>query len=301
LIHFYKRFLPSLLTASQKVSVERRVARKEDMMTSMGMLLKVSMVLSVISTAYSYVYDRRDQDSYGTYSYDRFGYKTYTLCYDRDANPRDGCRNYRPGSDLHYQDRYNRYDRDGDYYRNLRGKVNVGKGVYREINGRDAELTCEFPRGSHLISNIVWERVGDRDYYTRDTSLRNTLGRRMEVEKIGSYGSVLIIRDWDERDKGIYRCFATRSYDSHYNYRSSYARKESVYMEVDFLPRGRSYGGRGRGDYSGYFSSNRDRDYYRDRPYSSRDYGWYRSGVKTSDDTIVIEPKKEEKKDAKKE
>ena len=26
-------------------------------------------------------------------------------------------------------------------------------------NNRDAELTCEFPRGSHLISNVVWERV----------------------------------------------------------------------------------------------------------------------------------------------
>ena len=65
-----------------------------------------------------------------------------------------------------------RYDRDDDYYDNLRGKVNVGKGqltlnivpkaqssipgVFREVNGRDAELTCEFPRGSHLISNIVW-------------------------------------------------------------------------------------------------------------------------------------------------
>jgi hypothetical protein len=28
--------------------------------------------------------------------------------------------------------------------------------------GRDAELTCEFPLGSQIISNIVWEKEGDR-------------------------------------------------------------------------------------------------------------------------------------------
>ena len=94
-----------------------------------------------------------------------------------------------------------RYDRDGDYYDNLRGKVNVGKGqltlnidpkatsliagVFREINGRDAELTCEFPRGSHLVSNIVWERVGERNSYTRSSNLRDSLGRRMEVRERG--------------------------------------------------------------------------------------------------------------------
>ena len=39
------------------VLVERRVARKEDMMTSMGWLVKVFMMFTVISTAYSY-YDR---------------------------------------------------------------------------------------------------------------------------------------------------------------------------------------------------------------------------------------------------
>ena len=60
-------------------------------------------------------------------------------------------------------------------------------GNYREINGRDAELTCEFPRGSHLISNIVWERVGDKDHYNRgvatSSSLRDYLGRRMQVRQ----------------------------------------------------------------------------------------------------------------------
>eukprot|EP00090_Calanus_glacialis_P007854 TRINITY_DN1627_c0_g1_i14.p1 TRINITY_DN1627_c0_g1~~TRINITY_DN1627_c0_g1_i14.p1 ORF type:complete len:295 (-),score=59.09 TRINITY_DN1627_c0_g1_i14:138-1022(-) len=281
------------------------------MMTSMGWLLMVFMVvLTVISTASGYVYDRSGtadkSDSYGTYSYDRYGYKSYSRCYDRDANARDNCRNYRAGADRFrgYEDRYNRpsassdrynndrtrdqqtYDRDGDYYDNLRGKVNVGKGVFREINGRDAELTCEFPRGSHLVSNIVWERVGERDSYTRSSNLRDSLGRRMEVERIGDFGSVLIIRDWDERDTGIYRCLATRSYDSSYNYRSSYGRKETIYMEIDFIPRGRSYGS--RNEYSGYSSA---RDDYRDRPYSSRDYGWFRtSGVKASEDTIVTDP-----------
>ena len=94
-----------------------------------------------------------------------------------------------------------RYDRDDDYYNNLRGKVNVGKGelilnilpkaqslipgVFREVNGRDAELTCEFPRGSHLISNIVWERVGERNSYTRSSNIRDSLGRRMEVREKG--------------------------------------------------------------------------------------------------------------------
>ena len=98
-----------------------------------------------------------------------------------------------------------RYDRDGDYYDNLRGKVNVGNGeltlnifpksqsltpgVFREVNGHDAELTCEFPRGSHLVSNIEWERVGDRNYSTRSSNLRDSLGRRMEVrEREESYG-----------------------------------------------------------------------------------------------------------------
>ena len=97
------------------------------------------------------------------------------------------------------------YDRDDDYYNNLRGKVNVGKGeltlnivpnaqssiqgVFREVNGRDAELTCEFPCGSHLVSNIEWERVGDRNYNTRSSNLRDSLGRRMEVrEREESYG-----------------------------------------------------------------------------------------------------------------
>merc|ERR1711892_1099523 len=258
------------------MGVERRVARKEDMMRSM-------------------VYDRsgsrEKQDSYGTYSYDRYGYKVYSRCYERDARARDQCRNYRAGSDHNrgYDDRYNRYDRDGDYYNDLRGKVNVGKGVFRVMNERDAELTCEFPRGSHLISNIVWDRVGDRNYYSRSNSLRDSLGRRMEVERIGDFGSVLIIRDWDERDTGIYRCLATRSYSSSYSYRSSYGRKETIYMEIDFTPRGRSYGG-SRNEYSGYFYS---RDDYRSRPYSNRDYGWFRSGVKASEDKIVIEPKGE--------
>ena len=45
------------------VSVERRVGRKEDMMTSMGWVLMVSMVLTVISTANSYTYNDRSGTS----------------------------------------------------------------------------------------------------------------------------------------------------------------------------------------------------------------------------------------------
>ena len=30
---------------------------------------------------------------------------------------------------------------------------------------------CEFPRGSHIVSNIVWEKVGDSPYgYNRSTA-----------------------------------------------------------------------------------------------------------------------------------
>merc|ERR1712123_168516 len=205
------KYEPSPPTASQKVSVERRVGRKEDMMTSMGWVLMVSMVLTFISTANSYTYNDRSgtsdkSDSYGTYTYDRYG-KTYSHCYDREALPRDNCRNYRAGADRYrgYQDQHNRPTTSSD------------------------------------------------------------------------------------RDTGIYRCLATRSYESSYSYRSAYGRKETIYMEIDFTPRDRSYGG-SRNEYSGYFSS---RDDYRPRPYSNRDYGWFRSGVKVSEDTIVIEPKGE--------
>ena len=38
------------------------------------------------------------------------------------------------------------------------------QGTYRILsNGRDVEMTCEFPGGSHLISNVIWER-SDRGY-----------------------------------------------------------------------------------------------------------------------------------------
>ena len=76
---------------------------------------------------------------------------------------------------------------------------NFIKGSFRVINGRDAELICEFPRGQHLISNIVWEKVDNRTPTAtagrwnsfansflnpgsfRSRSLRDYLGRRMEV------------------------------------------------------------------------------------------------------------------------
>ena len=72
--------------------------------------------------------------------------------------------------------RYNRYGRYGDNER-YDDKINVGQGgdlfiinmikfytpipsgEVRIINGgADAELRCEFPVGSHIISNIIWER-----------------------------------------------------------------------------------------------------------------------------------------------
>ena len=102
--------------------------------------------------------------------------------------------------------------------------------------------------------------------------MKTTIETLLKVERIGDFGSVLIIRDWDQRDTGIYRCLATRSYESSHSYRSAYGRKETIYMEIDFTPRGRSYGG-SRNEYSGYFSS---RDDYRSRPYANRDYGWFR-------------------------
>ena len=37
--------------------------------------------------------------------------------------------------------------------------VTSSSGRSRVINGgQDAELICEFPVGSHIISNIIWER-----------------------------------------------------------------------------------------------------------------------------------------------
>ena len=68
-------------------------------------------------------------------------------------------------------------------------------------------LTCDFPRGSNIVSNLVWERVGDRSYgsrrsqngYRRSSSLRDSLGRRMRVRSIGDHGSELVIEDYTER------------------------------------------------------------------------------------------------------
>ena len=113
---------------------------------------------------------------------------------------------------------------------------------------------------------------GQEDGGGRGVVLKSMIETLLKVERIGDFGSVLIIRDWDQRDTGIYRCLATRSYESSYSYRSAYGREETIYMEIDFTPRGRSYGG-SRNEYSGYFSS---RDDYRSRPNSNRDYGWFR-------------------------
>merc|ERR1711941_208643 len=144
--------------------------------------------------------------------------KKYTRCYDRYASTLDLCR---PSSYGRYNNRYDdRYDRNyngrSDYYGT---GVNLGRGTFRILrNGRDAELSCEFPRGSHLISNVIWERAdrgrGRQSYYNdyRRSSL-NLLGHRSSVRRLGDYGSILTIRDYDSSaDSGVYRCTATRSY-----------------------------------------------------------------------------------------
>merc|ERR1719350_2259007 len=157
-----------------------------------------------------------------------------------------------------------RFDRD----RNQGASTKIGSGTFR-LRGRDAVLTCDFPRGSNIVSNLVWERVGARGYGYGRSSLRDWLGRRMRVRSIGDHGSELIIEDYTERDAGIYRCVGTRSYDSYgstygsrpsygstygsrssYGYsRGGYGRTETVYMEVQFDPRDGGYSGAFGGDY----------------------------------------------------
>jgi len=249
-------------------------------------------------SSYDYNYNsynsigRSRTDEYGTYYYDRQGYRIYTVCRSRSALPREQCRYSSYGRDGYY-DSYGRYD---DYYGGSRGKVNlgsgrfegnnryegiqneesrkIGKGTFRVFSGgRDAALRCEFPHGSHIVSNIVWEKVGEPRYgYNRLRSLRG-----MRVRSLGSYGSELLIEDFRERDTGIYRCVGTRSYDRYgSSYGRGYGRTESVYMEVDFYPEGRGY--------SGVFSG-------RDNYYPRDDYfygGGYRAAaVSTSEDKIV--------------
>jgi len=160
---------------------------------------------------------------------------------------------------------------------------NVLSGTFRVYGGgRDAALRCEFPRGSHIVSNIVWEKVGDSPYgYNRYNS--NSL-RGMRVRSLGSYGSELIIENFRDRDFGVYRCVGTRSYDNYLgrpSYGSSYGRgydrTESVYMEVQFYPEERGY----TGGFNG-----RDNYYPRDDYWSG--YGGYRAAaVSTSEDKIV--------------
>ena len=106
----------------------------------------------------------------------RYGEKRYSRCYARYASTANNCRDssYRNYDSRDRYDRYNRYGRYGDIDR-YDDKINVGRGGIssnyqvlhslqlsgrsRIINGgRDAELTCEFPVGSHIISNIIWER-----------------------------------------------------------------------------------------------------------------------------------------------
>jgi len=238
------------------------------------------------SSSYNSIGTSRSRtDEYGTYYYDRQGYRIYTVCRSRSALPRDQCRSSGYGRDVYgsrpYDSYYGRYD---DYYSGgSRGKVNVGSGTFRVYGGgRDAALRCEFPRGSHIVSNIVWEKVGDSRYgYNRYNS--NSL-RGMRVRSLGSYGSELILENFRDRDFGVYRCVGTRSYDNYLgrpSYGSSYGRgydrTESVYMEVQFYPEERGY--------TGVFNG-RDNYYPRDDYWNG--YGGYRAAaVSTSEDKIV--------------
>jgi len=247
--------------------------------------------------AYSSYYDR--SDSYGVYRYNSYGEKRYSRCYDRYSRTTDLCRSSSYGRGRYDRDdRYDSYDRN-DYYgrSDYDAGLRIGRGSFRILsNGRDAELSCEFPRGSQLISNVVWERVDrGRSYYNNYRSKRynavpssdtrnslSHLGHRSTVRSLGDYGSILTIRDYDSRDDaGTYRCTATRSYRGYSSYSG---RRETVYMEVEFNPRYEdSY--YGRNNYDDYF--NRRHNSY-DRPYS---YAY----AKTSEDTAVIDNAVDEK------
>jgi len=249
--------------------------------------------------AYSSYYDRTD--SYGVYRYNSYGDKRYTRCYDRYARTIDLCRPSSYGRGRYYPND----DRWGVGRSDYGDGVRLGRGTFRILsNGRDAELSCEFPRGSHLISNVVWDRVdrGRSSYYYNDyrskrynavpssekRSSLSHLGNRGTVRSLGDYGSILTIRDYDSRDDaGTWRCTATRSYRGYSSYSG---RRETVYMEVEFNPRDSYYG---RNNYDDYFNSrynsyDRYDRYDRDRPYS---YAY----AKTSEDTAVIDNAVDEK------
>merc|ERR1712045_654419 len=191
-------------------------------------------LLSLLSpTAATHNYDR--SDSWGVYYYNSYGRKRYSRCYERYARTANDCRgsSYRNYDYRDNYDRYNRYDRYGDYDR-YDDKINVGRGTFRLLNGGlDAELSCEFPAGSHIISNIIWER-GDRArsyrYNYRDNSL-DYLDSRMQVRSLGDYGSVLTIRNFDDGDDGLYHCVATRSYGNSYAYNSYNRRPYYAYSK----------------------------------------------------------------------
>merc|ERR1719245_1498138 len=247
-------------------------------------------------------YDRTD--SYGVYYRTSYGDKRYTRCYDRGALLVDDCRTSYGRGRYDYRDRYDTYRGRNSY--DDYNKVNLGRGTYRILsNGRDVEMTCEFPGGSHLISNVIWER-SDRGYNNyrsyrsyRSDSLDHLRGR-MSVRRYGDYGSILTIRDFDSSlDAGVYRCVATRSYRG---YNSYSGRRETVYMEVDFNPRyNNGYNninyGRGR-DYDTYFNNRYDRY----DPYNGYNRPYYQY-AKTTEDKAVIdnsltsEDDKEKKRD----
>ncbi|XP_037093000.1 uncharacterized protein LOC119113034 [Pollicipes pollicipes] len=161
------------------------------------------------------------------------------------------------------RDRYNYIgDCYGDYYRpdlggygyrsQAKGRQ-VGKGYYNLVSGRHAELVCDFLRDGGVrdpLSNIVWVKVyddyrGGRSYDHYDhyggygRSRRNyddwySDDRYYASTRVYTQGSksTLYIRDYRASDFGRYRCLATLR--TPYGYGA-----ETVYMDVDFSPRGR--------------------------------------------------------------
>jgi len=224
-------------------------------------LFDIMSVWSVCVVVVAVCVSADQSDTFGRFFYNRYDEREYTYCFERRASIADDCRVLNDRYDNGRYDSYDRYSvssryRDDNYYDSSTAGVYVGKGRFREY-GRDAELTCEFPRGQQIISNIVWERAGDSNY--RYSTRVDRLGNHMKVQAIGNYGSKLIIKDWRNSDRGEYHCVASRSSSRYSGYRAT----ETVYMVTDFSPYASGYDGYGRNNYNNYDSYFNSRsDYY---------------------------------------
>jgi len=175
-----------------------------------------------------------EYDSYGRYFYDRYGNREYTSCFDYSARTVDACR-LRTYSNDPYDRSYSSYDNN---YRTIdryaesddQDGIYLGKGEF-QVYGRDVEMVCEFPYSTNIVSAITWQKL-QQDYGYSAVKRWNEVydyNNRMQVTSDDVNKSKLLIRDWDQRDEGVYRCVGSRA-GSNYRY------KESVYMEVEFSP-----------------------------------------------------------------